>query len=81
METSLFAGADKRVAAAARSGREGRRFETGESSGSGFDPELSAARVYLRRIVSVQFVIFVAISQLVCVRQWSCILEWRVLVG
>ncbi|TKW42026.1 hypothetical protein SEVIR_1G357000v4 [Setaria viridis] len=50
METSLFAGADKRVAAAARSGREGRRFETGESSGSGFDPELSAARVYLRRI-------------------------------
>ncbi|OEL32957.1 Ubiquitin carboxyl-terminal hydrolase 23 [Dichanthelium oligosanthes] len=49
MERMLFAGADKRVAAE-RSGREDRRFESGESSGSGFDPELSAARFYLRRI-------------------------------
>ncbi|XP_062221710.1 ubiquitin carboxyl-terminal hydrolase 23-like isoform X3 [Phragmites australis] len=48
----LFAGADKRVAAAAaaRSDGEGRRLEKWESSGSGFDPELSAARIYLRRI-------------------------------
>ncbi|CAN6245783.1 unnamed protein product [Urochloa humidicola] len=49
MERSLFVGAKKRVAAAG-SGREGRRFENGESSGGGFDPELSAARIYLRRI-------------------------------
>lgn len=52
MEGTLFAGAGKHVAAAARSGPEGRRLESGESSGSGFDPELSAARD-LRRIVSV----------------------------
>jgi ubiquitin carboxyl-terminal hydrolase 36/42 len=64
MERSLFAGADKRVAAA-RDGPEGRVFENGESSGGEF--ELRAARFYLRRIVSVQFVIFVAISQLVSV--------------
>ncbi|XP_062220580.1 uncharacterized protein LOC133919988 isoform X2 [Phragmites australis] len=45
----LLADADKRVAA--RSEGEGRTFEKGESSGgSGFDPELSAARIYLRRI-------------------------------
>ncbi|CAN6252961.1 unnamed protein product [Urochloa humidicola] len=49
MERSLFGGAEKRVAAAG-SGRDGRRFENGESSGGGFDPELSAARIYLRRI-------------------------------
>ncbi|KAL6635276.1 hypothetical protein ACP70R_027947 [Stipagrostis hirtigluma subsp. patula] len=40
--------AEKRVAAARSEG--GRRFEKGESSGNGFDPELAAARVYLRRI-------------------------------
>ncbi|PUZ78033.1 hypothetical protein GQ55_1G421000 [Panicum hallii var. hallii] len=47
MERSLFAGADKRVAAA-RDGPEGRVFENGESSGGEF--ELRAARFYLRRI-------------------------------
>jgi len=49
MEKSLFAGADNRVGAA-RGGPEGRMFENGESSGGG--GELSAARFYLRRIVS-----------------------------
>ncbi|CAL5056221.1 unnamed protein product [Urochloa decumbens] len=49
MERSLFAAAEKRVAAAG-SGCGGRRFENVESSGGGFDPELSAARIYLRRI-------------------------------
>nr|CAB3448201.1 unnamed protein product [Digitaria exilis] len=50
MERRLFAGAEKRAAAA--SGREGRGFENGESSAAaaGFDPEPSAARIYLRRI-------------------------------
>lgn len=66
MERMLFAGSENRAAAA--SGREGRGFENGESSAAGFDPELSAARIYLRRIVSVRFVNYVAISQFVCAR-------------
>lgn len=67
MERMFFAGSENRAAAAA-SGREGRGFENGESSAAGFDPELSAARIYLRRIVSVRFVNYVAISQFVCAR-------------
>jgi len=49
MERSLFAAADNRVAAA-WGGPEGKMFDNGESSGGGF--QLSAARFYLRRIVS-----------------------------
>ncbi|KAK3159345.1 hypothetical protein QOZ80_2AG0148890 [Eleusine coracana subsp. coracana] len=45
----FFSDAGKHMAAARTEG-ESRRFEKGESSGSGFDPELSAARIYLRRI-------------------------------
>jgi ubiquitin carboxyl-terminal hydrolase 36/42 len=65
----FFADAGKRVTMpAGRSEEEGRRFEKGESSGSGFDSELSAARIYLRRIVSVLSLIFIAFFRLFCFR-------------
>jgi ubiquitin carboxyl-terminal hydrolase 36/42 len=61
----FFADAGKRVTMpAGRSEEEGRRFEKGASSGSGFDSELSAARIYQRRIVSVLFLICIAIFRL-----------------
>ena len=45
--------ADKRLAAAAAARSEGREKGEAGGSGGGFDRELAAARVYLRRIVSV----------------------------
>ncbi|GJM87121.1 hypothetical protein PR202_ga03045 [Eleusine coracana subsp. coracana] len=58
----FFSDAGKHMAAARTEG-ESRRFEKGESSGSGFDPELSAARIYLRRICLTYTEPFVAYLQ------------------
>ncbi|KAL6911628.1 hypothetical protein ACP4OV_000433 [Aristida adscensionis] len=46
----MLRGDTNRRVAAGRDEGEGRRFERGESSGSGFDPEVIVGRVYLRRI-------------------------------
>lgn len=59
----LFEDPGKRVVAAARSEAECRTVEKGESSGSRFNPELSAARIYLRRIVSAVHLFCIAILQ------------------